>query len=134
MLALALLIAQADARPSFADFLAGIRTEALSRGIREEVVTGALADIDEPLPVVLERDRAQAEIVFSLEKYLARRLTPRLLRTGREAVAHHAAVLEEVGAQYGVPPSIIAGIWGIESNFGRFTGVRPTIGALATLA
>ena len=32
------------------------------------------------------------------------------------------------------PPRIIAGIWGIESNFGRFSGVRPTIAALATLA
>jgi membrane-bound lytic murein transglycosylase B len=39
-----------------------------------------------------------------------------------------------VAAQYGVPTRIIAGIWGIESNFGGFSGVRPTIGALTTLA
>ena len=26
------------------------------------------------------------------------------------------------------------GVWGLESNFGRFTGVRPTVAALATLA
>jgi membrane-bound lytic murein transglycosylase B len=31
-------------------------------------------------------------------------------------------------------PRIIVGIWGLESNFGKFSGVRPTIGALATLA
>ena len=43
-------------------------------------------------------------------------------------------LLEEVGARYGVPPAIIAAIWGIESNFGGFSGVRPTIAALATLA
>jgi membrane-bound lytic murein transglycosylase B len=29
---------------------------------------------------------------------------------------------------------VIVAIWGLESNFGRFTGVRPTIAALATLA
>jgi membrane-bound lytic murein transglycosylase B len=33
-----------------------------------------------------------------------------------------------------VPTGIILGIWGIESNFGGFTGIRPTIAALATLA
>ena len=33
-----------------------------------------------------------------------------------------------------MPARIIAGIWGMESNFGRFTGSRPTVAALATLA
>ena len=31
-------------------------------------------------------------------------------------------------------PGIIVAIWGLESNFGRFSGMRPTIAALATLA
>ena len=44
-----------------------MRAEALTRGIREEIVDAALAKVDEPLPVVLERDRAQAEAVLSLE-------------------------------------------------------------------
>jgi peptidoglycan lytic transglycosylase B len=33
-----------------------------------------------------------------------------------------------------VPPEILVSVWGLESNFGRFSGVRPTIAALATLA
>ena len=33
-----------------------------------------------------------------------------------------------------MPPRVIVAIWGLESNFGRFSGVRPTIQALATLA
>ena len=39
-----------------------------------------------------------------------------------------------MGAKYGVPPAIIVAVWGLESNFGRFSGVRPTIQTLATLA
>ena len=84
--------------------------------------------------MVLERDRSQAETVLSLEKYMARALAPKTVRAGREIVARHRALLEEVGARYSVPPRIIAGIWGMESSFGRFTGTRPIVAALATLA
>jgi membrane-bound lytic murein transglycosylase B len=121
-------------RPSFAEFLAGIRTEALSRGIRGDVLDEALADIDEPSAVVIERDRTQAEAVLALEHYIDRRLTPKMIATGREMLARHHDLLEEIGHQYGIPPSLIVAIWGFESNFGRFSGVRPTITALATLA
>ncbi len=124
----------AAARPSFAEWLAGVRTEALSRGIRPDIVEQALGHIDEPLPVVIERDRAQAEAVLSLDQYIARRLTPAIVRTAREQFARHERLLREVGARYGVPPRIIVGVWGLESTFGHFSGVRPTIAALATLA
>ena len=33
-----------------------------------------------------------------------------------------------------MPASTLVAIWGAESNFGRFSGVRPTVPALATLA
>lgn len=121
-------------RPSFSEWLAGVRAEALARGIKEDIVNEALGRIEEPIAVILERDRAQAETVLPLEKYIARRLTPALLTSGRKAFDEHRALLDEVGATYGVPPRIIAGIWGIESNFGRFTGVRPIVTVLATLA
>jgi len=124
----------ADSRPSFSDWLAGVRAEALSRGIRQEIVDEALSNIDEPLPVILERDRAQAETVFSLETYISRRLTPAFMKIARDKYAGQRALLDEVGHKYEVPPRIIAAIWGVESNFGRFSGVRPTVAALATLA
>ncbi len=121
-------------RPSFAEWLAGVRAEALTRGIRQEIVDQALADVSEPLPIILERDRAQAETVFSLEKYLTRRLTAKLIKGGRDAYARERELVDRIGEQYGVPPRIIVAIWGVESNFGRFSGVRPTVSALATLA
>jgi membrane-bound lytic murein transglycosylase B len=121
------------ARPSFTEFLEGIKKEALTRGIRQEVVDTAL-NIDEPLPIVIERDRAQAETVLSLETYLARRLTPKRIRTGREMLERHRKLLDEVAERYGVPARIIVAIWGVESEYGRLSGIRPTITALATLA
>jgi len=121
-------------RPSFTEWLDGVRSEALTRGIRQEIVNDALSNIEEPLPVVLERDRSQAEAVLSIETYLSRQITARRVRTGREMLAKHKAVLDNVAKTYGVPVRIIGGIWGMESNFGRFSGVRPTIATLATLA
>lgn len=121
-------------RPSFSEWLAGVRTEALARGIRQDVVDEALTDIPEPVPVILERDRSQAEVVLPLETYIARRLTRKIVVSGREVFARDRALLEEIGAAYGVSPRVIVAVWGLESNFGRFSGVRPTVAALATLA
>jgi peptidoglycan lytic transglycosylase B len=122
------------ARPSFAEFLDGIRTEAIARGYDADLVNRALANIEEPLPVVLERDRTQAETVLSLEAYLARWMTPKRVSRGREMLAEHHDLLDSVAAAYGVPPSILVSIWGIESDYGRLSGIRPTVAALATLA
>jgi membrane-bound lytic murein transglycosylase B len=127
--------AQGDtSRPSFSEFLKGIHDEAIEKGIRPEIADAALANIEEPLPIVIERDRAQAEAVLPLETYIARRLTAKRVRTGREMMARYSDLLSRVGAKYGVPPRIIVAIWGVESEYGRLTGIRPTIAALATLA
>ena len=124
----------ATSRPSFSEWLAGVRTEALERGIRPQTVDEALATVEEPEPTVIQRDRTQAEVILSIEKYIARQLRPTVIRTAREMYARHRTVLDEVSRRYGVPPRIIISIWGLESNFGKFSGIRPTIGALATLA
>jgi membrane-bound lytic murein transglycosylase B len=87
----------------------------------------------EPQPVVLERDRSQAEFTLSFDRYLQQRLTPKTVRTGRDMAKRHRALLAAVSARYGVEPAILVAIWGVESNFGRFSGVRPTIPVLATL-
>ena len=123
----------ASQRPSFNEWLTGVRSEALSRGIRQDVVDAALSGVVEPLAVVIERDRAQAEVVLPLETYIQRNLTARV-KTGRQMLASNKKLLDAVSTKYQVPSRIIVSIWGAESNFGRFSGVRPTIDALATLA
>ncbi len=135
LLVTGLLLAQAEpSRPSFAEFLNGIKTEAVAHGIRQEIVDTALSGIEEPSALVIERDRSQAETVQTLEQYLTQRVTANAVATGREMLARHRDLLDEIAATYDVPPPLIISIWGFESNFGRFNGVRPTVAALATLA
>src|SRR5512140_890231 len=119
--------------PPFADWLADLRKEALARGISEKTVEAALTGV-EPLPIVVERDQTQPERTQTIDQYLKRHVDRKTVKTAREMARRHAAVLKKVSAQYGVPPAIIVSVWGLESNFGRFSGVRPTIAALATLA
>src|SRR5438309_4976555 len=118
---------------TFVEWLAALRSEAVTRGITEATLDRALTDL-EPLPVVIERDRSQAELVLTLDQYLERRLTRAMIKAAQKMGAQHRTLLRKVSAKYGVPPGVIVAVWGLESNYGRFSGVRPTIATLATLA
>jgi membrane-bound lytic murein transglycosylase B len=119
-------------RPPFADWIAAVRADALAQGLDAGIVDAALGSA-ERLEVVLERDTTQAEFVLSIDKYLQRRLTKKFVRTAREQFGSHKALLRRVGEHYGVDPAVLASVWGVESNFGKFAGVRPTISVLSTL-
>ena len=126
-------VAPANFPPPFETWLAGVRAEALARGIRSDIVEHALSDL-QPVSQIVERDRTQAEFAFDLDTYLKRRLTRDTVRTAERMYARHKPVLQKVSKKYGVQPRMVVAVWGLESNFGRFAGVRPTIAALATLA
>ena len=126
-------VPQETAPVSFEEWLAALRAEALARGVSQRTVDAALGSV-ERLPVVVERDRTQAELTLTLDQYLQRRVPARAVRTARDMARKHRADLQRAAAQYGVPRQVIVAIWGLESNFGRFQGVRPTVATLATLA
>src|SRR3954463_8374902 len=119
--------------PPFSEWLTAFRAEAPNRGIRPEVLERAFDGV-EPVEQILERDRSQAEFTLNLESYLKRRLTRAIVRTGQQMYSQHRSLLAKVGEKYGVSPRVVVAVWGLESNFGRFAGVRPTIPTLTTLA
>ncbi len=117
----------------FHEWLQGVREEALARGIAPATVAAALDGIT-PVAQILDRDRTQAEFKETLSQYLARRVGTPAVRLGRTMHGRHAAVLRKVEAAYGVPTNVLVAVWGLESSFGRFSGVRPLLPTLATLA
>lgn len=121
------------ARPEFSEFIGKIKEQALAQGVSAATVEAALTGL-EPLAVVVERDRTQAETVLTIDQYLQRRLTPRFVRTAVVRAREHRRILAAISKKYDVPTGVIVAIWGMESNFGGFTGTRPIIQALATLA
>jgi membrane-bound lytic murein transglycosylase B len=119
--------------PPFDVWLDGVRTEAAARGISPGIVERALDGV-QLVPQILERDRGQPEFTLDVDAYLRRRLTPPTVRTARDMYKRHRGLVQRVGRKYGIDPRVLIAVWGLESNFGRFSGVRPTIPTLATLA
>jgi membrane-bound lytic murein transglycosylase B len=119
--------------PPFDEWLDGVRIEAIKRGISAETVSRALTGV-EPVPQILERDRAQAEFTLTISQYFERRLTYDILKIAKQSAERHRALLNDIEKKYGVPSRFLVAVWGLESNFGRFAGVRPMIPTLATLA
>jgi len=117
----------------FGTWLAGVRQEAIAQGLRPQSVTRALAGVH-PIDRVLELDRHQPETTLTFEQYIDLVVSPQRLQQGRENLAEHRALLEQVARRYAVQPRFIVALWGIESNYGKGSGDYPEISALATLA
>lgn len=122
-----------ETRPDFSEFISSLKDQALAAGVSAATVESALAGI-EPLEIVVERDRSQAEVVLTIDQYVQRRLTRTFVRNAVEKHRENRQLLSAIAKKYGVPSSLIVAIWGMESNFGRFTGTRPIVQAVATLA
>lgn len=117
----------------FQTWLQALIAEARERGVSEDLIQQVLVPVT-PIPQVVSNDRNQAEFVETLDMYLERRVTDWRINTGRARLAQHRAILDAVEAEYGVPARVIVAVWGIETNYGNFTGGTDVIQALVTLA
>lgn len=127
------LPAWGDAPPDFPAWLAQLRQEALAQGISAATLDAALGNL-QPLPQVLEQDQRQPEFIEPFLAYLDKRISAKRLERGQAALVEHKALLDEVQARHGVPPSLLVAFWGLESNFGDNQGEYAVPAALATLA
>jgi membrane-bound lytic murein transglycosylase B len=121
------------ATSDFSAFLAGLRAEARRAGIAQSTLDHALAGLT-PNAKVLERDRHQPEFTMTWAQYRDLLITEKRINAGKEAFAQNRALFGRVEQRFGVPPGVIAGIWGLESSFGTKTGDFRVVEALATLA
>lgn len=119
--------------PPFEEWLRDLKAEAMRRGISEGTLTSAFQDV-EPLPKVLEYDRSQPEFTRTFWQYLERAVTEGRIERGRALMREHRALLTRVEAEYGVQARFLVAFWGLETNFGDYTGGFPVIDAVTTLA
>jgi membrane-bound lytic murein transglycosylase B len=120
-------------RTEFEAFLAEVRSEALQKGIKQDVVRVALTGV-EPVMRIIERDRNQAEFKLSFATYRDRVITPANVQRGQKLRDDHQALLRQVSQRYGVQPRFVLAIWGIETRYGAVKADVPLMHSLATLA
>lgn len=135
--ALVATASRADPPPGFDAWLRGFRPKATARGVSPETWTRATQGL-EPDTRALDDIRNQPEFSEQLWQYLNRRVSDWRVVTGKEKAKEQAALLARIEADYGVPPSTMLGLWGIESAYGdpvvHKNHARPVIPSLAALA
>ena len=133
----AVFAAAAPARAESLDaFLARFEAKAVAAGISRALYRG-LTEGMMPDPRVPDLIAGQPEFTTPVWDYLDRRVSDSRIGNGRAAYAANQALFERIGATSGVDPYLLAGFWGIESNYGSILEdpryVRPIVRSLATV-
>lgn len=133
-LALVIVTTTADAETApFDQWLDDLRKEAVGRNISAPVVDRALGGV-QPIKRIIELDRRQPEFTQTFWRYLDQRVNTRRTNRGRKLVVQKQALLAPIAKKYGIPARFLVSFWGLETNFGDYTGKFPLFAALATLA
>ena len=136
---LALLIAVSVYPVAFAqdgDFPAcidALKIRAREAGLNDTIINNVLAKVNFN-PRVIELDRRQPELTDTFHDYLNKRVTAQRVEQGRNLMARHGAFLDKLTAKYGIPPQYLIALWGLETNYGAYTGNTSVLDSLATLA
>ena len=85
------------------------------------------------IPQAVTCDGTQAEFKQTFIQYKEKRIPPRI-STARKKGKKHRRLLDTIQSKYGVSKEIILSLWGLESNFGTYTGNFVVVNTLATLA
>ncbi|HEV2606281.1 MAG TPA: lytic murein transglycosylase [Microvirga sp.] len=123
----------ATAQSDPAACLSGLRSQAASNGISGPVFDTATRGFQPDLRV-LELQNNQPEFKTPIWDYLGALVDEERVQDGRAAMRQWGQALAQAEARYGVDRHVIAGVWGVESNFGKDIGGRPLVQSLATLS
>src|SRR6476660_7129620 len=107
LLTATILTPQQNAAPPpsrpFAEWLQELIAEAHARGFSDELIDATLSGLT-PIPRVVERDNSQAEFTITFDRYFRTRVTPRVIRMGRQHAMDERTLLGRIRVEYGVPP------------------------------
>jgi membrane-bound lytic murein transglycosylase B len=117
----------------FAQYVIKLKAEALTQGFSKALIDESFAEVKFHKRAV-KADRSQPENVETLDTYLPKRVPKWKVDKARALYKEHQVLLNQIGEKYQVQPRFIVALWGLETNFGKFTGGYNVVSALATLA
>ena len=117
----------------FNTFVTEFKEESLNKGFDAKLLDRSFANVKFHKRAV-KADRNQPETVETLDTYLPKRVPQWKVDKARSLYKKHKLLLTKIGNEYGVQPRFIVALWGLETNFGKFTGGYNVLSALSTLA
>jgi lytic murein transglycosylase len=121
------------ARADFASCVGSLRAQAARDGISAKALDIAFNGL-EPDTKVLDLQKQQPEFKTPVWDYVDGLVDDDRVADGKAAMARQARALARAEEQYGVSRTMLAAIWGVESNFGQEMGKRPLVQSLTTLS
>jgi membrane-bound lytic murein transglycosylase B len=122
-----------SAAAEFGGCIEALWPEAARRGITranfERLTAGLTPDLS-----IMDKLDVQPEFTKAPWDYLDLLVSDDRIARGRELLTQYAPTFAAVERSYGVDRTIIAAIWGVESNYGTLGGDRPVLRSTATLA
>lgn len=118
----------------FAAWLGEFKAEARQSGISDKTLRQALPDHLKPIERIIELDRKQPESTSSFDDYLNRVVNAARVDKGAARLQEYPTLLNRVSHAYGVEREVVVALWGVETNYGEYTGGFDVVNALATLA
>jgi lytic murein transglycosylase len=122
-----------SARADFASCVGSLRSQAAHDGISARTLDTAFNGL-EPDAKVLDLQKQQPEFKTPVWDYVDGLVDDDRVADGKAAMAREGRALARAEEKYGVPRTMLAAIWGVESNFGQEMGKRPLVQSLTTLA
>ncbi len=117
----------------FNEYVVTLKKRALAEGFSQSFIDESFINVTFHQRAVVA-DRSQPEIKETLDTYLPKRIPKWKVEKARALYSKHRELLKQVEREYRVQPRFIIALWGLETNFGSFTGNYNVISALATLA
>src|SRR3712207_1730797 len=111
--------AQETSQAGFQRFVQGLWPEAKARGVSQATFNEAFRGV-EPDAKIIALTKKQSEFVRPIWDYINGSISTERLKRGRDVAAEWSKTLSMVEKTYGVPRSVVLGVWGMETNYGSF--------------
>ena len=125
-------------KPTFQQYIAGVKKEAVSKGISSKTANKYLDHLKPPKPretsTYIKLQTHQAQAVLTFKEYKKAFISKASVPYARAKYREHLKLLKQIKKVYPVQPRFVLTLWGIESDYGHHIGNFPLVRSLAILA
>ncbi len=117
----------------FRSFVTSLWPDARSAGVSRATFDKALSGLT-PDPSVIKLTAKQSEFVKPIWHYINGAVSTQRIERGNVRATEFDKLLARIESKYGVDRYVILAVWGMETNYGGFSGKMNVVRSLATLA